>query len=424
VLFQSIKGVNDILPDEVGVWQAVEGAARKLFARFGFKEIRTPIFEQTELFTRSIGQTTDIVKKEMYNLIDKKGRNLTLRPEATAPVIRSYIEHKGKFSNQITKLYYIGPMFRYERPQGGRSRQFHQIGVEVVGGNSPHFDAETINLAYQFFKEISLGDVVIEVNSVGCPECRPRYGEALKAYIQKDIDRYCPDCKDRFERNILRILDCKVPEDITLLAGAPTLTEFVCQGCKEHFQKVQEALTTLNVPFKINQKLVRGLDYYTRTVFELRHGALGALDAIGAGGRYDNLTAELGGEPKGAVGFAVGMERIILALHARGVAPKEEFLLDAYMVSIGEAAFKANIGLLNDLRGAGLRGDMDYEAKSIKAQMRQADSFRSRFALIRGDDELASGIVTVKELRAGIEEKVALADLCGWLKAKIKQENK
>lgn len=418
MLFQSIKGVSDILPDEIGVWQAVEEKARQLFARFGFKEIRTPIFEQTELFTRSIGQTTDIVKKEMYNLIDKKGRNLTLRPEATAPVIRSYIEHKGRFASQITKLYYIGPMFRYERPQGGRSRQFHQIGVEVVGGNSPYYDAETVNLAYQFFKEIGLGDVVIEVNSVGCPECRPRYGEALKAYIRKDIDKYCPDCKDRFERNILRVLDCKVPEDIKLLAGAPTLTEFVCQGCKDHFEKVKEALTALNVPFKLNQRLVRGLDYYTKTVFELRHGALGALDAIGAGGRYDNLTAELGGEPKGAVGFAVGMERIVLALNAKGVAPKEEFGLDAYMVSIGEAAFKANIGLLNDLRAAGLRGDMDYEAKSIKAQMRQADSFRSRFALIRGDDELAADIVTVKELKAGTEEKVALGKVREFLQAK------
>lgn len=421
MLFQSIKGVNDILPDEVGVWQAVEETARKIFARFGFKEIRTPIFEQTELFTRSIGQTTDIVKKEMYNLIDKKGRNLTLRPEATAPVIRSYIEHKGKFGNQITKLYYIGPMFRYERPQGGRSRQFHQIGVEFVGGNSPHGDAETINLAYQFFKGIGLGDVVIEVNSVGCPECRPRYGESLKAYIQKDIDKYCPDCKDRFERNILRVLDCKVPEDITLLAGAPTLTEFVCQGCKGHFDMVQEALAALRVPFKVNRKLVRGLDYYTRTVFELRHGALGALDAIGAGGRYDNLTAELGGEPKGAVGFAAGMERIILALHAKGVAPQEEFSLDSYMVSIGEAAFKANIGLLNDLRASGLRGDMDYEAKSIKAQMRQADSFKARFALIRGDDELTAGLVTVKELKAGKEEKVSLAAVVEFLKEKTQK---
>ncbi|HRZ86603.1 MAG TPA: histidine--tRNA ligase [bacterium] len=418
MLFQSIKGVSDILPGEVWMWQAVEADARGLFGRFGFREIRTPIFEQTELFTRSIGQTTDIVKKEMYNLVDKKGRSLTLRPEGTAPVIRAYIEHKGALPAQVSKLYYTGPMFRYERPQGGRSRQFHQIGTEIIGGNSPCYDAESINVAYLFFKEIGLGDVVIEINSVGCPECRPRYGEALQSHIRKDLDKYCPDCKERFDRNILRVLDCKVPGDIALLAGAPLVTDHICEHCSDHFSKVKDTLDSLGVPYRLNPKLVRGLDYYTRTVFELRHNALGALDAIGAGGRYDNLTAELGGEPKGAVGFAVGMERIILALKARSAIAEKEFNLDLFMVSIGDAAFKENVALLNSLRTAGFGGDMDYEAKSIKAQMRQADAHKARFALIRGDDELKAGIVTAKDLKAGCEEKVNVGSLAEWLKSK------
>jgi len=414
VLFRSIKGVNDILPDVIGLWQKVESSARKVFSLYGYEEIRTPIFEQTELFARSIGQTSDIVKKEMYSFTDKKGRAVTLRPEATAPVIRSYIENKEHFRKAITKLYYLGPMFRYERPQKGRSRQFHQIGVEVVGGYSPYTDAEVIEVGYQFFKNIGLGDIVIEINSVGCPECRPRYSKALKTYLEDKIGTFCEDCQDRYQKNILRILDCKVKEDILQLNDAPVVTDHVCEECSEHYKTVQNALNILKVPFTINQKMVRGLDYYTKTVFEIKHGSLGALDAVAAGGRYDNLIHELGGEKKGAVGFAVGMERIILALTERLETGIDTYNLDAYLVSLGDESFKQNFILQDRLRKAGLRIDISYDAKSIKAQMKQADLSKARYTLIRGDNELADNVITVRDMKSGDEKKIKVDDIESW----------
>ncbi len=402
--YQAIRGTYDILPDQSARWQRIEREARAVFGCFHFREIRTPVFEATDLFARSIGQTTDIVSKEMYTFPDKKGRSITLRPEATVCVVRAMIEHSEMFQHLPQKLYYMGPMFRYEKPQSGRNRQFHQIGVEAIGSYRPGMDAEVIALVCHLLQSLGVNDVRTEINSVGCPECRPAYGEKLKAHLAERAAELCDDCRVRLEKNPLRVFDCKNPHCAEMVREAPALPDEVCAACAEHFKKLCTCLDAARVAYQINKRLVRGIDYYTKTTFELRHSALGAQDAIAAGGRYDNLVAALGGPATGAVGFALGVERVAMAMQADGGAVVAAEEVDAFVVSPGPEAYLANTALCLDLRRRGFHVEIDHEGKSVKAQMRQADKLRARFVLIRGEKEWKNGSVQVKRMADGNEQ--------------------
>jgi histidyl-tRNA synthetase len=408
--YQAVRGTYDILPEEAPLWQEVEQTARAVFTRFHFQEIRTPIFEATDLFTRSIGQTTDIVSKEMYTFLDKKERSITLRPEATVCVVRALIENSKLLQNPLQKLYYVGPMFRYEKPQSGRNRQFHQIGVEALGSTRPGMDAEVIALLCLLLEELGLKGVATEINSVGCMDCRPGYSKKLQVYLNKISKQMCDDCQTRTQKNPLRVFDCKNPTCIVELTGAPVLMGSICTDCKDHFQRLESLLKTVRVPYQVNTRLVRGIDYYTKTTFEMRHKALGAQDAVAAGGRYDNLVKELGGPEVGAVGWALGIERLIMAMKSAGKA-QEAPGLDAVIVSLGDDAYRANMGLCQELRKQGFSVAMDHEGKSIKAQMRQADRLKSRLVFIRGDNELKENSIRVKDMTTGKEESRLASDL-------------
>ena len=409
-LYQAIRGTYDILPDEAVSWQKIEQTARDVFRRFCFQEIRTPVFEATELFTRSIGQTTDIVTKEMYTFLDKKARSITLRPEATVCVVRSMIEHAEMFQNLPQRLYYIGPMFRYEKPQSGRNRQFHQIGVEALGSYQPGMDAEVILLLSFLLSSFGLKGVRTEINSVGCPQCRPAYSKELKGYLAVLVKNLCEDCQARYEKNPMRVFDCKNATCIEELKDAPVLLKHICAPCAEHFQKLREILDAAKAEYQMNERLVRGIDYYTKTTFELRHSSLGAQDAIAAGGRYDNLVEELGGPPTGAVGFALGMERVVLAMKNTG-ALAEASDIEVFVVSLGLEAYLANIAFCQKLRSEGFRVAMDHEGKSMKAQMRLADKMRARHVLIRGEKELKNGVVVLKDMGNGTEQSLGEAQI-------------
>lgn len=413
---QGVKGANDVLPSQAGAWQFVEEKARELFELYGFREIRTPVFEHTELFVRSVGEGTDIVTKEMYTFEDKGEKFLTLRPEATACVVRAYLEHHLPVHEPFQKLYYIGPMFRRERPQAGRFRQFHQVGVEVLGGNEAGWDGEILKLVHRFFQELGLPEIKIFLNSVGCSECRKNYSQTLKDYFKPLLPKLCSACHIRFEKNVLRILDCKVPDCKPVLEQSPKILDANCEKCRGHFEKLLACLKWIEVPYEIQPRLVRGLDYYTRTVFEITHPMLGAQDAVGAGGRYDDLIGSLGG-PKhlGATGFALGVERILLALEKKNAVLKKDVAPLVFLVSLGEEAFRLNYQLLFLLREKKIAAEMDLEGKSIKAQMRSADKSGAQFALVRGDDEIKAGQVTLKNLRDGKEEKLEADHIVNYL---------
>jgi len=419
---QGVKGASDILPEEIGTWQALEEKTAQVFERFGFSEIRNPIFEHTELFVRSVGEGTDIVSKEMYTFPDKGEKFLTLRPEATASVVRAYLQHSYHVKDPFQKWYYIGPMFRRERPQAGRARQFHQIGVEVLGGSEPGLDGEIIALLFEFFKAIGLEKMRLIINSVGCLECRKDYINNLRNYfapLKKDL---CPDCHVRLEKNVMRVLDCKVKECQPLIEKAPQILDSICEPCRTHFDKVKEILDWLGLPYEINPRLVRGLDYYTRTVFEITHPGLGAQDAIGAGGRYDNLIGQLGGPKEfGATGFALGIERILLALKSEKKEIHKECKPLVYLVSLGEEAWKSNYKKLFELRSLGLYAEMEMGNKSLKSQMRSADKSGAQFALVLGENELNEKVASVKHLRTGEEAKVTFDQIVHFFKEKEKE---
>jgi len=398
-------GTEDILPEQAAVWQQVEGTARAVFARYGYGEIRTPVFESTRLFVRSIGEATDIVEKEMYTL-GSGDDSLTLRPEATAPVVRAYLEHNLHKTRAFQKLYYIGPMFRHERPQAGRKRQFHQIGVEAIGASDPLLDAEVIALACHFFGELGLGGYRVRLNSIGTPESRAGYRELIKAELGAQAAKLCPDCRRRLDRNVFRVLDCKREGCIAVSRGLPRILDHLPEAERSHHGSVCEALRSAGVAFEEDAYLVRGFDYYTGTVFEITHGALGAQDAVCGGGRYDRLIADLGGPELGAVGFAIGVERVLmgLAATAQAVAPPP---LDLYIVTMGAPARGTAFAHLCALRRAGLLADTDYEGRSLKAQMRTANKLGARFVTVLGDDELASGTLTLKEMATGEQTQLA-----------------
>jgi len=394
-MIRGIKGVKDILPDEVGRWQLIESTARRLAEVYGFREIRIPVFEVTELFARSIGASTDIVEKEMYTFQDRDGTSLTLRPEATAGAVRAYIEHNLSASPTAQKLYYFGPMFRHERPQAGRLRQFHQFGVEAFGCAQPEADIEVIALLWKFFSALGLPDLTLEINSLGEAGDRPAYKKILVEFLKKREDRLCQNCRRRIETNPLRVLDCKVPECRAATEGAPKLTDHLSARARAHFEAVLAGLRALAIPYALNPRLVRGLDYYTLTTFEVTTTHLGAQNAVGAGGRYDGLVETLGGPKTPAVGFAVGLERTALALPASEVPPPSRLV---YVASFGQKGGPAGQRLLYELRALGIRADSDYRASTLKAHLKQADRLGAALAVIVGDDEAAKDVAIVRDM--------------------------
>jgi histidyl-tRNA synthetase len=393
------------------LWQKIESACRKVFGLYNYKEIRTPIFESTDLFSRSIGQTTDIVGKEMYTFEDRKGRSLTLRPEETAPVVRACLENNLIGPDQITKLYYIGPMFRYERPQAGRQRQFHQAGVEVFGSNDPMLDAEVIILNLQLLKEIGLNNLEVSINSVGCSKCRPVYRKKLQEYLKDNIKHMCADCQERLEKNPLRVLDCKEAQCQKYLDQAPASNEMLCGECSEHFGKMVGWLGSLMVGYKINRRLVRGLDYYTRTTFEIVSNQLGAQNAVSGGGRYDGLVEELGGKPVPAVGFAVGLERVIELMSNVKCQMSNEGTVIIYFATMGDRARKIGFELMQQARSKGIICDTDYLGKSLKAQMKAADRAGAKYVYIIGDDEIKKQSAILKNMQTAEQRDVGFGCL-------------
>jgi len=388
-MIQLIRGFKDILPEETALWQHIEKTAADIFEDFGFREIRIPIMERTELFARSIGEDTDIVEKEMYTFADRKGELLTLRPEATASVVRAYIQHKMYAPDPVRKLYTIGPMFRRERPQKGRYRQFYQINAEVFGVASAYIDAQLIIMLDILFKRLMIRDIRAHINSLGCPQCRPGFKNVLDDFISSKIDRLCADCRRRKDRNPLRVLDCKVPSCREAMADAPALIDHICETCREHFNTVQEILNAQGVEYLLDKGLVRGLDYYTRTTFEIQTGALGAQNAIAGGGRYDRLVSELGGPEIPAIGFAIGFDRLV------EVALQQERSLDhgpdVFIAALGEKSRQVAFEWSCDLNRAGISTDMEFADKSLKSQMKRANRLNAAHVLIVGENELASG---------------------------------
>ncbi len=407
---QAIRGVKDILPDEIEKWQWVEGKAHTVFARYGFKEIRPPIFEKTKLFSRGIGETTDIVEKEMYTFEDRSGEMVTLRPEGTASVVRAFVEHKMYATQSVQKLYYLGPMFRYERPQAGRFRQFYQIGVEAMGSHNPAVDAEVMIMLMDFFKTLGLTGLKVQLNSLGCDKCRPTYRETLKDSIRMHLSDLCENCNQRYERNPLRVLDCKVPRDKEIATELPKTADHLCDECKDHFQEVRSLLDSTNTPYELDHLLVRGLDYYSHTTFEVSSSDLGAQNALCGGGRYNMLVEEFDGPSTPCFGFALGLERLISVVPF-DKADNLEVHPDVFIVCLGEEAQKQAFNLTNQLRSQGLSVERDYDGGSMKRQMKKANKSASRFALIIGDDEIKSGKYQLKNMSNSEQLEIA-ADSC------------
>jgi histidyl-tRNA synthetase len=418
------KGTNDFLPADTVKWHYVESLLRDLADRYGFEEIRTPIFEATELFLRGVGETTDIVNKEMYTFQDKGDRSITLRPENTASTARAFIEHKMHGLPQPVKLYYMGPMFRYERPQKGRFRQFHQFGVEAFGSMDPALDSEVIALAMEFYRELGLTDLKVRLNSVGCPKCRAEHKAKLQEMLRPHLDELCSDCKSRFEKNPLRIFDCKNEKCQNLIKEAPTIADCLCDECYDHFEKVKTYLTAAKIPFAVDFKLVRGLDYYTKTAFEIILTEIGAQSAICGGGRYDGLIKDIGGDATPGVGFALGMERVFAALEANGIEIPVENEADVYFVALGDEAREKAFSWLIDLRRRDIKGDMDYMGKSFKAQMKSADRIGAKYVVIVGENELRNDGIIVKNMTDSNQETVEAENLTNTIEELIRRIQK
>ena len=405
------KGTKDMLPSEAYKWHYVEETARKTAHSFGFKEIRTPVFEHTELFLRGVGETTDIVNKEMYTFEDKGGRSITLRPEGTAGVARSFIENGLAQNGLPLKTYYIASVFRYEKPQNGRLREHHQFGTEMFGSELPKADVEVISLAYTFLKNAGLKDIALNINSIGCKTCRAEFNKALKEYIGANLENMCATCKSRFDKNPLRILDCKEERCKVITAQAPRIIDYLCDDCKAHFEEVQKGLTALDIPFTVNPGIVRGLDYYTRTVFEFISTDIGAQGTVCGGGRYNHLIEEVGGKPTPAVGFGLGLERLLLVLENTGNMKAVEKGIDVYVAPLGDRAQGVSQSICQALRASGLSAETDLMGRSLKAQMKYADKIGAHYVAILGDDELDNQVATVKNMVEGQSKQVSIDDL-------------
>lgn len=416
------RGTNDFLPGQIEKWHCLENVLRRLSGLYGYAEIRTPVFEHTELFQRSVGETTDIVEKEMYTFLDRGKRSLTLRPEGTAPTMRAFVENKLYAGNLPAKLYYLGPMFRYDRPQAGRYRQFHQYGVEVVGSQDPEVDAEVIAMAMTIFTELGLQGLMVELNSVGCPECRPVHNLKMMEYLETKKKQLCPTCQHRIGKNPLRILDCKSVQCQELLTDIPALTEVLCPRCKAHFTKVQEYLRALGVPFRLEPRLVRGLDYYTLTAFEIVAEGIGAQSSICGGGRYDGLVAQCGGPDLPGIGYAMGLERILATLEQQGIELRSFVQPPLYIATIGEAAQLKGVQLAQELRQKGLAVEKDYQKRSLKAQLKAADRLQARYVLILGEDELRKNEGVLRKMKDSTQFVVPLDGIAEALLTILKED--
>lgn len=419
---RAVKGTNDILPSDSHDWQFVEGKMLETAGLYGFREIRVPVFEHTEVFLRSVGDTTDVVQKEMYTFDDKGGRSVTLRPEFTAGVIRSSIE-KGLVNGALpVKVCYVGGCYRYEKPQAGRLREFHQFGVECLGAAAPSADAEVISLAAQVLKSIGIEDVSLEINSIGCPECRKDYTNALKEYFTRHIDKLCETCKDRLDRNPMRILDCKSPVCSKIAENAPVVTDYLCGECREHFEKVQKYLTASGIEYTVNPHIVRGLDYYTRTVFEFVSGGIGAQSTVCGGGRYDGLIKQMGGPAVSALGFAMGIERLMLVLKSQGTKLPDSKGCDIYIAAIGENASLKAAEYAANLRNYGFSVLTDICSRGVKAQMKYADKSGAAFTVVLGDNEISSNSAVMRNMKTGEEKTIALDDFADSLYREINSD--
>ncbi len=416
-MIQVIKGFKDILPEDSALWQYIENTARTLFEDFGFKEIRLPILERTELFKRSIGEDTDIVEKEMYTFPDRKGDLITLRPEATASVVRSYIQHKMHTTDPVRKLYTIGPMFRRERPQKGRYRQFYQINAEVFGIQSPYIDAQLIFMLMTLFERLALKDITAHINSLGCPACRPQFKAALLSFLKARTDQLCDNCKQRKDRNPLRVLDCKVPACQEATKDAPSIVDTLCPDCRDHFDTVKAGLKKQNVPFTVDKKLVRGLDYYTRTAFEILTTSLGAQNAVAGGGRYDGLTKALGGPDMPAIGFAIGFDRLseIMAQENKDYQNNP----DIFIAALGDNAWENAYHWAGALSLEGIHTEIDFSGKSLKAQMKRANRLNAAHVLIIGENEIKQGAVILRNMETKEQHPIATKNIINNIKAAL-----
>ena len=403
-MIPAIRGTHDILPNEVGRWQRLESVIRGLCSRYGYQEIRTPVIEREELFAKGTGETTDIVQKEMYTFEDKGGERITLRPEATPSMVRTFVEHALEQHLPTVKLFSLGPMFRYERPQKGRYRQFHQLDVEVFGIPDAMLDAEVIEMASALVRALKIDPSEVVINSVGCPKCRPKFSQALLDALGDQLSELCGDCQRRAQINPLRIYDCKVKNDQPIIDALPHSVDFLCDDCREHFEVVRSQLTALGLEYRVSHRLVRGLDYYTRTTFEVLGANLGAQNALLGGGRYDGLVAQLGGPDRAGIGFAAGLERLVLAMPEQ----RGEKGPDVFIVALGEAARQPAHLLARDFRSGGVVTLVDYDARrSLRAQMKRADKTNARYVVMLGDTELARDEVTVKDMHSGVQTTVS-----------------
>lgn len=405
---KAIKGTKDVLPKDVHKNQYIEATALDIAEKFGYKEIRTPMFEYTELFQRGVGDTTDVVQKEMYTFDDKGGRSITLRPEGTAGAVRSYLENGLCNEALPQKVCYVGPCFRYEKPQAGRLREFHQFGVECFGTASPLADAELIALGKSIFDTLEVKDLSLEINSIGCPACRAEYHKALKEYFSLRKDELCNTCRDRLDRNPMRILDCKSPVCSEIAEGAPVVTDYLCEECGEHFTKVQEYLKVMNIEYTVNPKIVRGLDYYTKTVFEFVSNSIGAQGTVAGGGRYDGLVDELGGQKTPSLGFAMGLERLMMLMEIQNVPFPDANTPDLFVVALGDKATLKAFEIVKDMRAEGFTALMDLNQRSVRAQMKYADKLGAKFNIVIGDNEVENGTAKLKNMTTGEETDIAL----------------
>ena len=419
---RAVRGTRDIIPDEIYKWQYVESIARSVFETFGFREIRTPIFEYTELFVKGTGEVTDIVQKEMYTFTDKGGRSLTLRPEGTPPIVRSYLDNNLFVDLPVSKLYYVAPMFRYERPQAGRYRQHLQLGAEIIGTDKPTADAELISMFMHFVSKLNIEDVLLHLNSVGCSECRPGYVEVLKNFASDNFDALCETCKDRFDRNPLRMLDCKQEGCRAVFLRGPKILDSLCEDCRRHFDSVKGFLDKLEVKYQVNPFLVRGLDYYTRTVFEVTAGGLGAQDVIAGGGRYDNLVEQLGGKPTPALGFGSGLDRIIEAMEAQNARFPNPPGIGVYMASVGDEGFPLILEISYSLRRKGISVEIGLEGRSLRSQMRTADKLGAKYVAMIGGEEIEKGVITLRDMRDGQQEAIDIQVVVSTLEDKLRSQ--
>jgi len=419
VSIKAPRGVRDILPEESWKWAFVLKTASEVAQDFNYREVHLPIFEQTELFARGVGDTTDIVEKEMYTFEDRGGRSLTLRPELSASMVRAYLENRMDQRPQPVKLWSAGPMFRYERPQKGRYRQFWQLDFEAIGSQDPYVDVEVIALSVELFRRLGMKGLDVVINSVGCPMCRPVHKEALQSFLKPHLSELCPTCQDRYNRNPLRILDCKNPTCRAITDNAPDTISYLCPECKEHFEGLKAGLDALGLHYSIDNRLVRGLDYYTKTASEVLSGELGAQNAVCGGGRYDNLAEAIGGKHTPGVGFAAGLERIVLTMEQQGCSFGKEPALEVFVVAVGDIERKEALKLMHEFRKAGISADMDFNGKSFRAQLKVANQMGAPIVCILGEEELKAGKVSIKDMETGQQVEVPLEEGVPFVRTKL-----